>query len=306
LRPEEGDPIAELEKIGTFDPAASLPTLGAEPSPQLATTQPATPPPAPAPQTAAAPAPPPASAAPATPAFVPEDPVVKPAQPAAAPPPVVAAAPQAPPPLDRAAELRASIASFDGGNCFFAMPLEVSDNAATIEAFASSVPPVQTLDETFRRENGFEAQIGLRQVAPPQCAAVDFLRAADTSLDQAPTVQVDSVMLRNGQTLLGAVTDPAGRSLAVLLVADDGTVHDISDTLRGSAGRMTFEVKLTGSSQGAVKPLLLMVLATDKPLVTLDARPLPAAADLFPILSQEAKLGRQQIGAALKYLKLEG
>ena len=68
------------------------------------------------------------------------------------------------PMLDRVGELWRYVARFDGGGCFFAVPLEVSNDAVSIEAYAAAVPPVQVLDEAFRRDQGFEAQIGLRQV----------------------------------------------------------------------------------------------------------------------------------------------
>jgi serine/threonine-protein kinase len=221
--------------------------------------------------------------------------------------PVVAtAAPVPAPALDRVAELRRYVRQFDGGDCFLALPVEVSDGLAKIEAYADSVPPVQLLDEAFRRTNGFEAQIGLRQVTAAQCAAIEFLRLAETDPEAAPRVSVDSFILQNGQSLLGQIGDPLGHALAVLLVADDGAVHDLSDTVEGPPGGQIFRVKLTGSRSGSVKPLLLVVIATASPLATLSSRPLPHADRLFPLLLDEAKRNGLPISAALKYLKLQG
>jgi hypothetical protein len=92
----------------------------------------------------------------------------------------------------------------------------------------------------------------------------------------------------------------------MLLVADDGTVHDITDTMTRTPGGGQFEVSLTFAGTGGPKPLLLLALASAKPLMTLSARPLPPASQLFPILSEEGRLSGQHISAAMKYLRLQG
>jgi class 3 adenylate cyclase len=247
------------------------------------------------------PAPPPASTPPPSPTNTPVQPQapVQPAFPAT--PPVQQDIGPAEPP--RVAELKSYISGYDGGACFFASPQDVTPQSASIEAFASSVPAVQTLDETFRAANGFEAQIGLRQVTPAQCAAIDFLRGAST--DVTLDMQVGSQTVQAGQTLTGSLFNAGDRSAAILLVADDGTVHDISDTIRRSTSSLSFEVSLNSSGASEVKPLLLMALATDKPLITLAARTLPPASQLFPILAEEARLSGQTIDVAVEYLKLE-
>jgi class 3 adenylate cyclase len=265
---------------------------------------------APAPAVAASaiaqapPAPPPTASAAS------EPPLTISSAPAEPPAPIgalaAATAPAAVPALNRVAELRRYVRQFDGGNCFFAMPVDVTEGAAKIEAYSESVPPVQALDDTFRRTNGFEAQIGLRQVTAAQCAAIEFLHLAETEPETAPNVALASLMLQSGEPLLGKLADSDGRSIAVLLVADDGAVHDLSDTIEGPPGSRTFRVKLTSSKAGAIKPLLLMVIASPMPLTTLSSRPLPHADRLFPLLAAEAKRTGLQISAALKYLKLQG
>jgi class 3 adenylate cyclase len=257
--------------------------------------------PAPQVQQQAIDATPPPAAPPAVPANTPVQPPapVQPALPATLP--VQQEIGPAEPP--RVAELKSYISGYDGGACFFASPQDVTPQSASIEAFASSIPAVQTLDETFRAANGFEAQIGLRQVTPAQCAAIDFLRGASTEVTL--DMQVGSQTVQAGQTLTGSLSNAGDRSAAILLVADDGTVHDISDTIRRSSGGLSFEVSLNSSGASEVKPLLLMALATDKPLITLAARTLPPASQLFPILAEEARLSGQTIDVAVEYLKLE-
>jgi serine/threonine-protein kinase len=236
-----------------------------------------------------------------------------PASPPAAPaatapePPVTLAMPQPPPemPASGGDDAARYISAYDGGACFFAAAMEVGDGSASVEAFAESIPPVEALDASFKRDNGFEAQIGFRQVTAAQCPAVDFLRAVRPESGRAPTVALESHMVHDGSPLLGRIGNVENRSLAVLLVTDEGAVHNLSDTVRAESGSATFAVSLhAGASGDRVKPLLIMVIASPAPLSSLAPASMPPAPELFPRVADEARRSGG-VSAALEYLKLE-
>src|SRR5262249_24858851 len=60
----------------------------------------------------------------------------------------------------RADRVRRYMEQYDGGGCFFVLPVAFSSNAAVIEGFGASMAPFEALDKAFKREMGFEASIG--------------------------------------------------------------------------------------------------------------------------------------------------
>jgi serine/threonine-protein kinase len=174
---------------------------------------------------------------------------------------------------------------YDGGDCFFVKPIAVNATRATIEGFGASVAPFRTLDDSFRRTNGFEADIGVRQVSAAQCPAVSFLGrlhgAAPPSIDLAATT------LKVGQTLSGTVRGLGDRQLALLLVAEDGSVRAVPTTSRQGDKAISFSIPMS-ADLGTGKLEMLIALASARPLAALREPKLSAADRLFPTLLAEA------------------
>ena len=193
---------------------------------------------------------------------------------------------------------------YDGGECFFVTPVAVSETSASLEGFGASPAPFELLDDAFRRTHGFEADIGLRQVAASQCPAVTFLSRARAARGSAPRLQVSETNLRSGQILSGSIDDPANRQIELLLVDDDGQVHNLSRLLRAGAGGKTFQVQLDLSGSGS-QPQLLIAVASAQPISVLKQPDAGNAALVFPRALDEAARMGQSLGVAAKYFKLE-
>jgi serine/threonine-protein kinase len=221
---------------------------------------------------------------------------------------VVAALPEVPPkpPETPAEKVTDYVRRYPGGPCFFAAPT-VSEAAAVlkakVEVFAALVPPVQAFDAAFRRDNGFEADIGLRQVTSSQCPVVDFLGRIGDNAELAPRLTMASLDVRAGEPLSGTVEGVAGRNVALLLVTDAGVVYDLSRYLTQTELGDRFDLQVEGASKTAAEPHLLLVLAADEPL------DLPAsrrAEEYFPRLLGETEAKHRRVGVAVKYFKLGG
>lgn len=196
------------------------------------------------------------------------------------------------------------ISQYDGGECFFIKPGAISQNSASIEGYGSELAPFQTLDDAFKRTIGFDAFIGLRQVTAAQCPAITFLARLPGGGAKALQLTVADTNLRSGQRLTGSV-ETASPNVALLLVADDGIVHNLSGALKpDGAGRMAFSVpvRLSGADQ---KPQVLLAIASADRLSELDMHAPVAAATLFPALSAESARNGKEIQVAPKYFKLE-
>ena len=109
------------------------------------------------------------------------------------------------PGISLAERVRNYIEQYDGGNCFFVAPVAISEHAAAIEGFGSSIEPFRSFDAAFQRSIGFEADIGVREITEKQCPAVSFLARLRGENARAPHLDIDREALRNGDVLNGMV-----------------------------------------------------------------------------------------------------
>ena len=115
--------------------------------------------------------------------------------------------PEAPPPVEvtKATRISDFVTRYDGGECFYATPLAVTDNFARIEGFGTSEQPFASFYEEFKREFEVEPDIEVRPVDQAQCPAVDYLAGIRTGSQRSVEITLDSDRLRAGQPLSGSV-----------------------------------------------------------------------------------------------------
>jgi hypothetical protein len=194
------------------------------------------------------------------------------------------------------------IKQYDGGDCFYVAPTLVAENTANIEGFGSSVAPFELLDFDFKRAHGFEASIGLHQVTPPQCAAVTFLARMRNEPGRQPRLDVNASSLQNG--IAGAVSEFGDRYVELLVVADDGTVFNVSPRLRRGADSQSFVLGPQSYFRPG-RPLLLLAVASINPLEAWHSPTPGKAEEVFPRALKEARDTGQALNVAAKYVKLD-
>ncbi|WGR97035.1 protein kinase [Bradyrhizobium sp. ISRA443] len=200
----------------------------------------------------------------------------------------------------RAERIRKYVAQYSGGDCFFVLPVAVSQNAAIIEGFGASTAPFETFDKAFRREQGFEASVGVRQVTQAQCPAVQFLSQVGSDQARAPRITLSATELRAGETLNGTIENFANRVVELLMVSDRGEVQSLSYLLKPGIDSLSFTLP-TARASG---PQLLLVVATPQVLDSL-RQPRPTAADTFFLQAlSEAQRNKMTITAAARYVLL--
>jgi serine/threonine-protein kinase len=290
--------------LAANNPAPTPPALSSN-APQPPLSAPTAPP---SPSTAAPPAltPPDSSTpAPATPSEQPAPPA-SPGQLAAVPPLVEPSRPSTPAPaVDPVERITRFINGYDGGDCFFVTPIAVGERAASIEGYGSSVAPFQAFDTAFKQSNGFEADIGLRQVTGPQCPAISFLNQFRAQRATAPRLEISETKLRSGQTLSGSVDGYGDRHIELLLVSDDGSVLNITRLVKPRGTGVTFNLRLQLANAAGSQPQILLAVANARPLGTLQFSEPASAAQLFAAAAAEATRNGQALAVSAKYFKLE-
>jgi serine/threonine-protein kinase len=205
---------------------------------------------------------------------------------------------------DRIENIVRYVEQYDGGDCFYVAPVEVSATTARLEGYGASGAPFRTLNDAFLHENGYEATIDVRLVAPAQCPAVAFLgRLRGVS---APHLRIDSTRLSPGAPLTGTVDSFGEWEVELLLATDLGTVQNISHLLKPEASGKRFTIgpaDIGGASTG--QPQLLIAIATLEPSTVLRFDRSVAADRLFRALLSEAERTNRPVAAMARYFKLE-
>jgi serine/threonine-protein kinase len=293
LGEKKQEPSTKLGKADTAPGPALTPSGGAPPS------------------AAPTPAPPPAAKTePPGPSLTPARPPVSssPAQPASPSPASkgnteIAALP--PPSGSRAQQIQSYINQYDGGDCFFITPTMVSANAARIDGYGATSSAFQVLDDAFKRTNGFEADIEVRQVTAAQCPAITFLGRLRHERARAPQLQIAQPSIRSGEAVTGSIDGVGSNSVQLLLVSDEGSVQDISALLKPSGDARTFNLRLQRTGAAGAQPQLLVAVVSGRPLATLQGAQSTPADQLFPLALTEAARTGQAIAASVRYFKLD-
>jgi eukaryotic-like serine/threonine-protein kinase len=298
-------------------PASAQDSASLEPAPAPSSAAPAAPPAVPS--LTPSPEPPKEAAATTPPAPVPAPvPTPQPAEPApqvalqapagqqaVAPPPAPATEPVRPSapassPEGGAERARRFLASFEGGDCFAAFPVEVGDSSARVEGYAASLAPFQKLDRDFTASNGFEAKIQVGKVSAAQCPAVGLL-ARLGGRPGGPQITVARDTLRRGDTLAGTIEPGSSNATDLVLVKDDGSVQTLAPYLKPGSP-MTFSVPLDKADPG---PLLLVALGSATPQPVLRQQKAAPADRVFPALERDLAGSGQKALAAARLIKVE-
>ena len=205
----------------------------------------------------------------------------------------------------RVDKIRRFVEDYDGGDCFFAVPVAIGESNAVIEGFGAATRPFDLLDRAFTRENGFEASIGLRQVTQQQCPAVTFLGKLRNERARAPRLQVSATNLRSGDLLNGTIENIGMRYVELLLISDTGQVQNVTYALKDGIDAKTFSLGMQRSEGAAGQPQLLMAVASAKVMEALRPRQ-PVQADQFFLLAlSEAARSGVTLSASARYFKLQ-
>jgi serine/threonine protein kinase len=198
------------------------------------------------------------------------------------------------------------IDQYDGGDCFLVMPVAVSDSAAVLEGFGASAKPFELLDQAFLSSQGFEASIGVRLVAQPQCPAVAFLYQLRANRARAPRITLGSVGLKSGEPLVGTVENFANRTVELLLISNSGIVQNVSSALKPGTDALSFALELPRPESGSGKsPQLVMAVASPRVVDALRQSGPTPADQFFQQALGDVQRSATSLAASARYFTIE-
>jgi len=160
------------------------------------------------------------------------------------------------------------LAAWSDDACVFATRLRAGPNSGRIAAFSSNEGAFEGMREEY--DNLFDARPAVleRLVSQEQCPALALANAIRTPAADPPVLILDTDTMRPGGTIVGRISNRSGRPVWVAWVSTKGGVHSLNDRLVEQAdGSATFSFGLNPETGGEATPQLVMVLATDGPLI---------------------------------------
>ncbi len=204
------------------------------------------------------------------------------------------APPETPPTPDRAA---AFVQGFDGGDCFLVKALPSAAGGHAYLGVGDQLGPFERFEESFRKEVGAEPQLSLRLIAPPECAALDVLRAASSDASSAPRITLSNYRVGRNKPLSGTVANLGGRRLYLVLVDNQGKAYRIDAKLQSGGDTALFSVPLIPDA-GSIGPIQLVLAVTSaKPILALESFRSGDLKGITPALAEEAKTGAATVVA---------
>ena len=241
--------------------------------------------------------------APAPNAFGPSTAPPQGAPPSALRPPSASPSPSTIPPVNLPASridgIKKYVKQYNGGDCFFVTPVAIGDTNASLEGFGVSTRPFEVLDDAFKKQIGFAADIGVRQVTAQQCPAINFLARLPDGRTRPPRIDIDKTHLTSQDTLNGSVDQYGSRAVQLFLVGPRGNINPIP--LKDGIDAKTFALRIRPTSDRS-EPILLMAVAGDGLQGLRFDKP---AEEFFSEILNEARRTNEALSVAVRYVRFE-
>lgn len=239
---------------------------------------------------------------PATPPIASSTPPPSSQGPTLVPPPVTAPPPS---PTDRGTDAMAAyVKTYAASPCFVVKPVQFTATTALVEAFGLSRDDFSAFDREFSGKFGFSPDVAGYKVWSKQCPALDFVRKASSGGPDNPYLLLKSMRVGSAEPISGEIRNAGDRTLTLLLAQEDGTVRNVSNTLKQNGDAQTFD--LSTDPRPSPVPQLLIVIASQRPLAASAAGTPLNAGTLFPALLEEAAAKGQVFSVDTKLFLLGG
>jgi serine/threonine-protein kinase len=132
------------------------------------------------------------------------------------------------------------------------------------------------------------------------------MKMVGVDVARGPKLQIDAFNLKLGETQSGSVEDVGGRHVEVLLVADDGYVHNLAAYLKreGASARFRLRPERSAGARRSRPQLVFAVASAQRFALLSTGKPL-AGDTLFPVLIDEVRTGGTGVDLAVKYFRIE-
>jgi hypothetical protein len=222
-----------------------------------------------------------------------------------APHPAIVLPPTSVLPDDPSLRMANFIRDYNGGFCFFAVPRALDSPKPRIEGFGSRPDLIRLFGEAFRRALGVEPELGVRQITELQCPALGFVGTVLKSHIPEITVRLAADTIANGDELRGALDGIRLSHVSLLLVDDDGVVHDVSQYLRRTVDGLEFAAPIHLTGEGERRNQLIVSVAADRELGFMKTTKSSLSEGYFLSVIAQARSSGAEISVGLSAFQVE-
>lgn len=198
------------------------------------------------------------------------------------------------------------VASFVGGDCFYARMTTNVASAAGIMAVAADSQPFYSLNDSFTSTFGLEPALRGLPIDTRQCAVTDLLKQVRQAPNEALDLQLTpSDQVVSGDPLSSQVNGVNKPFMTAYLFDNDGKVYDLSKDVRNKAGH-DVELEYRGKeAKSKVKTFKIMLLiGSDKPLAVDFPKKPPLAKNIVPAIAKAINLQPGGVQYAYGFFKV--
>ncbi|SEH58242.1 hypothetical protein SAMN04488075_0193 [Paracoccus alkenifer] len=213
------------------------------------------------------------------------------------------AAPGTAPTDPRLAELFDRIRGRLGESCLLALPALLGEDQIQLGVLAADDRRVAGLMRELTR--GLDTGIVEAAVLldPRQCPALDFIRRDPRYPLPGLGLQIETPDIASGDSLRGRLSGTAGLYTTLLLVDDNGVVHDLRRFQIAAAGATRFEVPLARSGGARDTHQLVLAIASAVRPDTVATHAGETAAEFFDRLSRDPATADARLGIGSIYVR---
>ncbi|MDO5622834.1 MAG: hypothetical protein Q4G24_15400 [Paracoccus sp. (in: a-proteobacteria)] len=208
----------------------------------------------------------------------------------------------APPPDPLIADLLDRIRQRLTEPCLLALPSRLGEDQVQLNVMAADDRRISLLMHDLTQ--GLAADITEQPTLLDrrQCPALDFARRDPGYPLPGIALQLDAQDIASGGNLGGRLTGTAGFHTTLLLIDDNGVVHDLRRFLVGSVAGSRFDIPIARDGQVRDTHQIIMALATPNRLQTIPRLNGTSAEDFFAGITQEVG-GQLRVGVAAVYVR---
>jgi hypothetical protein len=194
--------------------------------------------------------------------------------------------------IDLGGEFNASLAV---GECFFAAR-PISLDGTEIISYAARLESVQRFEQALAQAVKANQRIGWHRITEDQCASISFLRLVLGTSAPSLNVRLDRNEIESGSVLAGHVADKPSKVVTVLLVDDNGVVHNMFEHLSSGPDGIELSATVYATGDGRNRVQLVMAVAADAALPALASTQRIHSDEFFQQLYEQAR----EFGATLE------
>ncbi len=193
--------------------------------------------------------------------------------------------------------------------CTFVSVADARAEGFVLDGFTTDPKNLDGFVESWAAHTSLTPTLNTHTITPGQCATIDFAHRHQTT-DSDPlglSLEKPAEVVKSGDTVTGKVDGLEGRSVTLFLFSEAGGATNLKPwTTENPDGTVSFAFDLTLQKGAPPAPQLLVAVASDKPLPTLDQVPAGVTSEtLVPFLEQQFAQAGVTPALGISYFRLE-